>query len=87
MNWPRMQACGGQPSIAQQAVSAWGKHAAPEDSDRLLTSFAWKLDQRGEKLTSFAWKLDQSCEMLTSFAWKLDQRSEKLTSFAWKLDQ
>ena len=44
-----MQAWGGQLSNAKQAISAWGKHAAPEDSDRLLTSFAWKLDQRGEK--------------------------------------
>ncbi len=44
-----MQVLGGEQSIAQQVVSAWGKYANPEDSDWLLTSFAWKLDQHGEQ--------------------------------------
>ena len=47
-----MQACGEEPSIARRVVRAWGKHAAPEECDNLLTRFAWNLDQRGVLVTS-----------------------------------
>ena len=42
-----MQALGDEPSIARRIVRRWGKHAAPEECDNLLTRFAWNLDQRG----------------------------------------
>lgn len=42
-----LQALERVPSIARCAVKAWGKHAAPEECDPLLTRFAWNLDQRG----------------------------------------